>query len=105
MKIKSKFADGKVAEIEVSEEVGTLYLEMEREEKNVSEANAALESVRLANSTARYLFRGISDPDITAQQSHLYIKLLTLTLFALIAAGVQTLLCWAMNTWLVSAST
>ena len=68
-------------------------------------ANAALEAVRLANSTARYLFRGISDPDITAKQSHLYIKLLTLTLFALIAAGVHTLLCWAMNTWLVSAST
>jgi len=68
-------------------------------------ANAALEAVRNANSTARYLFRGISDPDITAKQSHLYIKLLTLTLFALIAAGVHTLLCWAMNTWLVSAST
>ena len=34
MKIKYKFADGTITELEVNEEVGTLYLEMEREEKN-----------------------------------------------------------------------
>ena len=34
MKIKYQFADGKVAEIEVSEEFGTLYLETERQEQN-----------------------------------------------------------------------
>lgn len=68
-------------------------------------ADAALRTVRAANSTARYLFRGITDPDIAAKQSQLYLRLLTFTLLTLTAAGVHTLLCWAMNAWLISAAT
>ena len=66
-------------------------------------ANAALETIRTANSTANYLFRGIPDPDIAAKQTHMLTKLLTVTLLTLAAAGLHTLLCWVMNTWLISA--
>ena len=68
-------------------------------------ADTALRAVRAANSTAGYLFRGITDPDIAAKQSQLYLRLLTFTLLTLTAAGVHTLLCWAMNAWLISAAT
>ena len=44
MKIKYQFADGKVAEIEVSEELGTLYLETERQEIRNSSTSTSLMS-------------------------------------------------------------
>lgn len=65
--------------------------------------SAARDVLPFSAAAARYLLRGIEDPAITQKRQHLLQKLLCLLMLSMLLAGLQTVLTWAMNNWLIAA--